>query len=332
MHLRTLLLALWPLASWGNTYDFDYRTVGDIDARPANVFDDGTVTFFQFAPGRPVPAILKVGPTGEQLATWRPDGPYIVVDGVLTDWRLRLGRGIAAVRYAGSRPLGMKGTLYGAAVPISEMGPVQVSTPPTPSMVPHPASLPTPAVPAPPQIIKPGVVAERAMPAPAPLLPAPAPVLPEFSGSFVVRMVAPGPAAPLPQQSELRQSELRQSESDMTAPALKLAIALPVVRSVIERMSVRFANLIASASDFATLETAARQAANMNQGGYIVVRAYSGAQNSKSRQRYAVLRGEEVKAALVRAGIAAGRIRVVTATTRSAPHADIVFIGGGIQV
>ena len=43
MHIRTFLLVIaWPLASWGNTYDFDYRTVGDLDARPANVFDDGT--------------------------------------------------------------------------------------------------------------------------------------------------------------------------------------------------------------------------------------------------------------------------------------------------
>ncbi|MDD5389003.1 MAG: TrbG/VirB9 family P-type conjugative transfer protein [Gallionellaceae bacterium] len=327
--LRLLVLAtLWPLVSWGATYDFDYRTVGDADARPANVFDDGTATFFQFAPGRPVPAILKVGPTGEQLATWRPDGPYIVVDGVLPDWRLRLGRGIAAVRYAGSRPLGMKGTLYGAAVPISETGPASLSTPQMPAMAARPVLLPTPVVPAPPapqQIIKPGAVAERAMPASMPLLPAPvapAPVLPDFSGSFVVRMDAPGADAPM----------RRRVEPDALAPALKLAIALPVVRSVIERMSVRFANLIASASDLATLETAAKQAADMSKGGYIVVRAYSGAQNAQSRRRYAALRGEEVKSALVRAGIAVERVRVVTATTRGAPHADIVFIGGGIQV
>jgi len=201
MLLRTFLLALWPLISWGNTYDFDYRTVGDLDARPANVFDDGAKTYFQFAPGHPVPAILKVGPAGEQLTTWRTDGPYIVVDGVLPDWRLRLGRGIAAVRYAGSRPLGVKGMLYGAAVPISETGPAAiepVAAVAAPAHVQRP--VPAPIVIAPPA--SPSAVAASSEKAPTlgnPAVKTPAASAPEFSGSFVVQFLPAGTSALQPQ-------------------------------------------------------------------------------------------------------------------------------------
>ena len=187
--MRNRLLALMGLLWAGMSvaaYDFDYRTVGDPEARPANVFDDGAATFFQFAPGHPVPAILKVGPSGEQLATWRIDGPYVVVDGVLTDWRLRLGRGIAAVRYSGTRQLALKGTLYGAAVPLSEAGPVATPVVPTLSRSQVPVA---PMVsPAP----TPGLVTEPTRTATATSVPVPAvPVpLPDFSGSFVVRMNA----------------------------------------------------------------------------------------------------------------------------------------------
>jgi len=328
--LRLLVLAtLWPLASWGATYDFDYRSVGDPDARPTNVFDDGAATYFQFATGRPVPVILKVGPAGEQLAAWRVNGPYVVVDGVLPDWRLRLGRGIAAVRYAGTRLLAMKGALYGAAEPISEGGPVAAPVAPTPSQAQRPASAPTLSAP---QTTPPGADVEIAKPAQIPPAPAPIPpsvpaqTVPDFSGSFVVQM---GASVAIPQPP--RRAPAPAPEVNTAAPMLKLALALPVSRHVSERLTVRFSDLSASASDQVALDAAARQANGMG-AGYIVVRAYSGAWNLKSRQRYASLRGEEVKLALVRAGVNEKRVRVVIATKRTASRADIMFIGRGTPV
>jgi len=288
MHIRTLLLAIWPLTSWGNSYDFDYRTVGDMDARPANVFDDGASTYFQFAPGRPVPAILKVGPAGEQLAAWRPDGPYIVVDGVLPDWRLRLGRGIAAVRYAGSRPLGLKGTLYGAAVPISESGPVAVIATPLPTQVQQP-----------PQPVR---AVESAVPSPT--------KLPEFSGSFVVQFL---PAETSAMQPQGRGEDLAPAQAGIPLDTRKI--------------SVRFGGnaVQASPTDRAKIRAAAKSAVAADT---LAIRAFSGAADTDTRKRYIARRAENVKAALVAAGVPEAKIRLVYgATDRAfAPKAEIEFI------
>lgn len=300
MHIRTLLLAIWPLTSWGAAYDFDYRTVGDMDARPANVFDDGVSTYFQFAPGRPVPAILKVGPAGEQLAAWRPDGPYIVVDGVLPDWRLRLGRGIAAVRYAGSRPLGLKGTLYGAAVPISESGPVAVMATPVPiqAQQPAPAALavtsPQPVLPSAAGITPPAVMV---------------PKLPEFSGSFVVQFLP--------------------AETSKTEPQRGLELPAGFPQDA-RKISVRFggAAVRASRADQARIRAAAKSAVNADT---LAIRAFSGAADTDTRKRYIVRRAENVKAALIDAGVPEAKIRFVYgATDRAfAPKAEIEFIRDG---
>ncbi|MDP2835173.1 MAG: TrbG/VirB9 family P-type conjugative transfer protein [Pseudomonadota bacterium] len=280
---------LWATAA-GAAYDFDYRTVGDMDARPANVFDDGASTYFQFAPGRPVPAILKVGPAGEQLAAWRLDGPYIVVDGVLPDWRFRLGRGIAAVRYAGSRPLGLKGVLYGAAVPISESGPVATMATPVPTQVqqpPQPVRAVTSAV--------------------------PEPKLPEFSGSFVVQF--------LPAEISAMQPQGR-GEYPAPAPA-------GMSRNT-RKLSVRFGGnaVQASHADRAKIRAAAQSAVAADT---LAIRAFSGAADADTRKRYVARRAENVKAALVAAGVPEAKIRLVYGATDRvfAPKAEIEFIRDG---
>jgi hypothetical protein len=325
--LRLLALAtLCPLVSWGAVYDFDYRSVGDPDARPTNIFDDGNSTYFQFAAGRPVPAILKVGPAGERLSTWREDGPYVVVDEVLPDWRMRLGRGIAAVRYAGTRPLAVKGVLYGAAVPISEGGSAALRRPAPVATMTSQSPAPT-AAPAAPALSLAQGIARPASAVPPAIPPishgGPAQSLPDFSGGFVVQMGSAG----------ILQSPRAAPETAPEAaatPSLKLAVAMRISRRVSERLSVRFTDLSPSATDQVMLDTAVSQAKGMS-AGYIVVRAYSGAKSLKSRQRYAALRADEVKSALVRAGVDAARIRVVTATTRTASRADILFIGEGVR-
>ena len=295
MLLRTFLLALWPLISWGSTYDFDYRTVGDLDARPANVFDDGAKTYFQFAPGRPVPAILKVGPAGEQLTTWRTDGPYIVVDGVLPDWHLRQGRGIAAVRYAGSRPLGVKGMLYGAAVPIAETGPAEmgpVAAVAAPAHAQHP--VPAPIVIAPPA--PPSDVAASPDKAPAlgyPAVNAPTAPAPEFSGSFVVQFLPAGTSALQPQ-------------GGIPTPA-----HAPARNAEVRRVSVKFAGgaVQASHADLARILTAAHSVAtSAANADTIRVRAFSGAAGADTRKQYIALRLEKLKTALIGAGIPEAKI------------------------
>lgn len=320
MHLRTLLLALWPLASWGNTYDFDYRTVGDPDARPANVFDDGAVTFFQFAPGRPIPAILKVGPAGEQIATWRIDGPYVVVDGVLADWRLRLGRGIAAVRYAGSRTLGVKGTLYGAAVPISETGVAGV-----PVVAPVLTTALTTAL-----------TTLAAPPVPPPVTQEPVKTLPDFTGSFVVRKLG---------ESTARQPAKAITGSVASVPAalptavlnlatvarLRMALSLHPERIPAKPLWVRFkGNGLAGHGD--DLEALARDALTRGEGWTIQVLAYSGARSPEARKRWAERRGERVRAALAEAGIDPARVHIVASTAQAKPLALVSFIDAGTRV
>ncbi len=334
MLIRALLLATWPLVSWGAAYDFDYRSVGDPDARPANVFDDGAATFFQFTPGRPVPAIFKLGPGGEQLADWRPDGPYIVVEGVLTDWRLRLGRGVAAVRYAGSRPLAVKGALYGAAAPISEPGPAALPSAPTPrvaAIAPQQAPSVASAAPTPPV---PGATPIKSV------LPA---VLPEFAGSFVVQKLGGLTGSSLTSSTTAAQPTTRTaSAASMAAPAgasspaqpatvLKMAWSLHPARIPAKPIVVRFKGngLLGQEADLASL---ARDARQHSDDWTIHVLAYSGARSPLARKQWAERRGERVRAVLAEAGVDPGRVHVIASTVASKPLVLVSFVSGGVRI
>ena len=82
-------------------YDFSYQSTGDLRVRPAQVFDDGRSTYFQFRAGEPVPAIFAVTPNGPSLLVPEAEGPYIRVAAVASGYVLRLGYGLGRVAYTG---------------------------------------------------------------------------------------------------------------------------------------------------------------------------------------------------------------------------------------
>lgn len=82
-------------------YDFSYQSTGDQRVRPAQVFDDGRSTYFQFRAGEPVPAIFAVTQQGPSLLVPESEGPYIRVPAVASGYVLRLGYGLGKVAYTG---------------------------------------------------------------------------------------------------------------------------------------------------------------------------------------------------------------------------------------
>lgn len=283
-------------AAAGTTYDFDYRIAGDAEARPAQVFDDGAKTYFQFAPGQPVPVILALGPAGERMAQWNPEGPYTVVQGVNVDWRLRLGRALAAVRHAGTRaPAG--GVLYGAAVPVAEMGVAAL----------------------------PGEVVALGKPAVVPVVPSPpAEPLPEFTGAFEVHEQA----APAAHTSDGGMQGLRLSlkiSMRRVSSAVTSRHTTAYVHRAMEPLPIRFRGngLSPNPVDMAHLAERVREVT-----GGVEIYAYSGASGLAERQRWALRRGERVKAALVQAGLDPRHIRVVPSQVASVPLALVGFVAG----
>lgn len=83
------------------SYDFSYQSSGDQRVRPAQVFDDGKSTYFQFRSGEPVPAILAESPSGPILMVPELEGPYVRVTSVSGAFILRLGYGVGRVSYLG---------------------------------------------------------------------------------------------------------------------------------------------------------------------------------------------------------------------------------------
>ena len=79
---------------------YRYGVSGTAEFAPIAVSDDGTLTYFQFAPNAPLPAVLRVGlEGGERTAnsTTREDG-VVRVSGVNARWVLRLGEQVVCVQ------------------------------------------------------------------------------------------------------------------------------------------------------------------------------------------------------------------------------------------
>lgn len=100
-------------------YDFSYQSTGDQRVRPAQVFDDGRSTYFQFRAGEPVPAIFAVTQQGPSLLVPEPEGPYIRVPAVASGYVLRLGYGLGKVAYTGG----------GRSMPAVDLAPETVRQP-----------------------------------------------------------------------------------------------------------------------------------------------------------------------------------------------------------
>lgn len=82
-------------------YDFSYEARGDQRAKPAQVFDDGSSTFFQFRAGEALPTILATTATGPQLLVPNIEGPYARVPVVSGHFILRMGHSTSDVAYLG---------------------------------------------------------------------------------------------------------------------------------------------------------------------------------------------------------------------------------------
>ncbi|MDP3136983.1 MAG: TcpQ domain-containing protein [Burkholderiaceae bacterium] len=89
-------------------YDFSYTAEPRL--RPAQVFDDGRDTYFQFPSGAAVPAIFVQTAHGPVLAEHSPDAHRIRIKGLHAEFLLRLGQLKSRVLYAG-------GVRQNAAIP-----------------------------------------------------------------------------------------------------------------------------------------------------------------------------------------------------------------------
>jgi type IV secretion system protein VirB9 len=78
-----------------------YRLRGDRSARPANISDDGQITFIDFFPDQPLPAVFAIGPTGQEEVVnghFR-EGRY-VIDRVYGELVFRIDKARATARRA----------------------------------------------------------------------------------------------------------------------------------------------------------------------------------------------------------------------------------------
>lgn len=85
-----------PAATLNTQYYFSQRC--DTAFVPAHVFDDGTFTYFQFAPHTDVPAIFKVDAHGkEQPVNWQAQDHYVVVEQTAQQFSLRQGNAVTCI-------------------------------------------------------------------------------------------------------------------------------------------------------------------------------------------------------------------------------------------
>lgn len=75
-----------------------YVITGSAAVRPVRIFDDGQMTYFEWAKNGAVPAIFAVAADGsESLVNYVVRGPYIVVDQIAWGFKLRAGKEVATV-------------------------------------------------------------------------------------------------------------------------------------------------------------------------------------------------------------------------------------------
>lgn len=80
-------------------YDFAYQVHAHNRVRPVQVFDDGQNTYFQFGAGDAVPAIFRVTDDGPEMTAQSFEGPYLRVEGIASEFILRLGTASGRVLY-----------------------------------------------------------------------------------------------------------------------------------------------------------------------------------------------------------------------------------------
>jgi type IV secretion system protein VirB9 len=85
--------------------NFAYALGGDTGLLPKRVWDDGKLTYFEFAAETPIPAIFAGGPgKDETLVNAMVRGPVTVVQQTSGRFTLRVGKRIATVTYTPGAP------------------------------------------------------------------------------------------------------------------------------------------------------------------------------------------------------------------------------------
>jgi type IV secretion system protein VirB9 len=80
-------------------FNFDYGLSGSKNLHPVRVFDDGSVTYFQFDSRNAAPAVFVIGEDGkEEMANTRVQGEYTIADFTAETFILRYGKTQAEVR------------------------------------------------------------------------------------------------------------------------------------------------------------------------------------------------------------------------------------------
>ena len=97
-------------------YNFDYRSGGDVEVRPVQVFDDGRQTFFQWRSGSADPAILAESKDGLRLIHSARQGSYLVVPMTANAWLIRFGQ--LQARVTSSLPVRTSPASYKAPEPL----------------------------------------------------------------------------------------------------------------------------------------------------------------------------------------------------------------------
>lgn len=85
----------WQARPAAQGFRFDWQLSGDPAVAPMQVFDDGTETWLQFAPGQALPAIFGIGGDGERALPYVRRDPYVVLTGGWSRLSFRGGRLVA---------------------------------------------------------------------------------------------------------------------------------------------------------------------------------------------------------------------------------------------
>lgn len=97
--VATLLAAA---AAAAGAYNFSYRSSGEAELRPIQVFDDGTDTYVQMRSANLVPTIFADTENGQQLVQSGRTGAYLVIPVVTNRLTIRFGQLEAKILYTGA--------------------------------------------------------------------------------------------------------------------------------------------------------------------------------------------------------------------------------------
>jgi type IV secretion system protein VirB9 len=98
-----------PLPPPSPPLNFAYTSAGDDALRPARVWDDGRLTYFEFATDVPIPAIFANGPgKDEALVNTSVRGRVTVVQQMAGRFTLRSGKQVATVTAATAPAAGLE--------------------------------------------------------------------------------------------------------------------------------------------------------------------------------------------------------------------------------